>query len=160
MTYRERLTLPALWWLLGLGFVLSFGWVFLVSTTPTIALAISVLTAIGVAIALHSYGNVVLVVEGGIIRAGRAHIDRRYCGAPRVLDKEEFRATLGPQADARAYAVTRPYVHTGVLIPIHDDRDPTPYWIISSRRPAAFVAAVRHTESATTEREGTGVEEV
>ena len=35
-----------------------------------------------------------------------------------------------------------------MLIPLADDSDPTPYWLVSSRRPDALAAALGHTEKA------------
>jgi len=51
-----------------------------------------------------------------------------------------MRSIAGPKADARAYLLLRPYVRTGVRIAIEEPNDPTPYWLVSSRRPALLAA--------------------
>lgn len=159
VTYRERLFVPLSWWLFGAGFAVTCGWIFLVATTSGIALVTTAFVGVGVAVLLFGYGRVEVLIEGGQIRAGDAHIERRYCGEPEVLDAEEFRAIMGPRANARAYTVTRPYVKTGVLVPLTDRRDPTPYWLIASRRPGALAAALGQTEGEPIDREGIRGEE-
>jgi hypothetical protein len=46
-------------------------------------------------------------------------------------------------ADARAYLLLRPYLKRGVRVDIVDPDDPTPYWLVSCRRPEDLVSAVR-----------------
>jgi hypothetical protein len=48
----------------------------------------------------------------------------------------------GPEADARAYLLLRPYLKRTVRVTVRDDRDPAPYWLVSSRHPEALAAAV------------------
>ena len=159
MTYRERLFVPLTWWLFGAGFSATFGWIFLVATTPDIALITTAVVGAGVAVLLIGYGRVEIRIGDGEVRAGNARIERRYCGEPEVLNAEEFRAMMGPRANARAYTLTRPYLKTGILLPLNDRRDPTPYWLISSRRPGALAAAVGQTEVEPTDRGGIRGEE-
>ena len=52
-------------------------------------------------------------------------------------------AERGPRLDARAYLVIRGWVRDVVRVPIEDPQDPTPYWLLSSRRPNDIVAAIR-----------------
>lgn len=79
---------------------------------------------------------------GGELRAGHARIPTGALGAPEVLDREAMRAALGPGLDARAWVCHRPWVGPGVRVPVRDPRDSTPYWLMSSRRPAALAAAL------------------
>ena len=46
------------------------------------------------------------------------------------------------EADARAFLLLRPYVKTAVRVDLEDPADPTPYWLLSSRRPEALAAAL------------------
>ena len=59
-----------------------------------------------------------------------------------VLDAEDMRRQAGVDADARAHLVLRPYVKRGVRIEIVDPADPTPYWLVSMRRPERLVEAL------------------
>lgn len=91
---------------------------------------------------LLAYGSVKVVVTDEWLRAGRARIRLRHLAAPQELGASGMRTTAGPDADARAYLLLRPYILTGVRIEVSDPRDPTPYWLVSSRRPALLAAAL------------------
>lgn len=159
MTYSERLFVPLGWWLFGAAFAVTCGWIFLVATTWGVAIATTAFVGVGTAILLFGYGRVEVRIDSDELYAGGAHIEHRYCGQPTVLDAEEFRAIMGPQANANSFTVTRPYLKTGVLLPLTDRRDPTPYWLIASRRPDALAAALGQTEDGSTDREGIRGEE-
>ena len=84
---------------------------------------------------LLSYGNARVSVEGGWLRAGRARIEAVHLGEVAALDAEETRRVAGPEADARAYLLLRPYLKRAVRVEITDPADPAPYWLVSSRHP-------------------------
>lgn len=150
MHYRERLYVPFSWWLSAAAFAITCGWIILVATGPTAAIATSTIVGVCLALLLVQYGGSTILVEDEL-RVANAHMDLRYCGEPEVLDAQEFRAVLGPRADARAYIFTRPFLRYGVLIPVVDDRDLTPYWLIASRSPDALAAAIGQTENEPTD---------
>jgi hypothetical protein len=110
------------------------------------AVALAVVTAALVALALDRAAAVV-DVTGTWLRAGRAGIDVAFLGEATALDREAARAALGPGLDARAYVLTRPWVRTAVQVELQDPRDPTPYWYVATRRPAALVAAIEEARS-------------
>ncbi|MBA3527821.1 MAG: DUF3093 family protein, partial [Propionibacteriaceae bacterium] len=58
------------------------------------------------------------------------------------LDAQQARLRRGRDADARAFLVLRPYVATAVEITITDEDDQVPYWLVASRRPREFAAAL------------------
>lgn len=160
MTYLERLYAPAPWWIAVVAFAGVWGWIFWVATTAQFGLVVTVAVAAGTGTALARYGRATIAVEGSELRVGPAHVDLRHLGAPEPLDAQSFRAAMGPSADARAFVFTRPYIKTGLLIPLTDPRDPAPYWLVTTRRSAALAAAIGQTETSTAEREGTCGEEV
>jgi len=49
----------------------------------------------------------------------------------------------GPDADVRAYLLLRPYLKRSVKVTVRDERDPTPYWLVSTRHPEHLVTAIR-----------------
>ena len=51
-----------------------------------------------------------------------------------LLEKAQFLKIRGAQADPAAFNATRFWVTTGVKVEIKDRKDPTPYWLISSRK--------------------------
>ena len=68
---------------------------------------------------------------------------REELGAARAaLDAQAMRLQAGRDADARAFLLVRPYISTGVRITIDDPGDPTPYWLLSSRRAVELAAAL------------------
>jgi len=84
-----------------------------------------------------------LAVDGDQLVAGRARIPLDLVGDPEVLDADAMRHARGPGLDARAYLCQRGWVAAGVRVPVLDPQDPTPYWLLSSRRPDDLAAAVR-----------------
>jgi hypothetical protein len=48
----------------------------------------------------------------------------------------------GVDLDARAFLKIRPWVKPVVRIELDDDNDPTPYWLVSTRRPKELAAAL------------------
>lgn len=83
-----------------------------------------------------------VAVADGELHAGSAHIPLDLLGAVRVLDREATRHEMGPALDARAYVCLRSWIGTGVRIEVRDPLDPTPYWLVSTRRPQALVAVL------------------
>lgn len=142
MTYVERLVPSPAWWAVVLGSAVIAGWIMLVVTTPTIALVAALVVALVLGALVWSYGLTIGVDGAGTLRVGRASLGAADRGETTPLDAAALRALLGPGADARAALMTRPWVRSGVRVEVADPRDPTPYWVVSSRRPAALAAAL------------------
>ncbi|HET8602977.1 MAG TPA: DUF3093 domain-containing protein [Marmoricola sp.] len=140
--YSERLHVPLRWWVQATMFLATFWIAFIVAMPAWLAW-----TAAG-ALAASTYalflwvGSARVAVQDGELFAGPAHISLRLLGAARPLDAEATRRVHGPEADARAFLVTRPYVKRAVLVPVEDPADPTPYWLVSTRHPDALAAAL------------------
>ncbi|AEG44531.1 DUF3093 domain-containing protein [Isoptericola variabilis] len=146
-SYRERLLPGALGWLgaVGAGAVAGIA---LWPLSPTAGVVVGVLVAVAAVVALAATSPVVQVV-GGELHAGRAHVPARLLGELTALDDpEEMRAELGPRLDARAYVCLRAWARTGIKAVLEDPADPTPYWVVSTRRPAELVAAVERARHA------------
>jgi Protein of unknown function (DUF3093) len=142
MLFRERLSVPVLWWVLALGFALSLLLAIGLYVGPAWGIGAAA-AALVVATWLFLRAGVVIVVDPRAIRIGRAEIDHRYIGDAQALDAEATRRRSGVEADARAHLVLRPYVASSVEITLADPADPVPYWLVSSRRPAQLAAALR-----------------
>lgn len=140
--YAESLYAPLSWWLIAAGFAIVVWWVFVLATPMAFAIGAGVLVAVALGAALWSYGRAEVTVRDGEIRACGARIEAEYCGDAVALDAERTAMIRGRDADARAYLAIRPYVATAVRLDVDDERDPTPYWLISSRDPARLVAAI------------------
>ena len=144
-TYRERLTAPLSWWVMVVAFGLVWGWLLLVATNRPIAIGAAVIATVVAGSLAWSYGSVVVQAGPDGLRVGSAHLPHANIGGVAVLDSRGFREELGPQADARAWLRTRPYIDAGLRVEVADPSDPTPYWLVSSRRPEAVAEALRQT---------------
>jgi hypothetical protein len=147
--YDERLGVPLRWWVQGTMLVATL-WLALVVAIPGPA----AWTCTGIAMALLaalliSYGGARVSVADGWLRAGRARIEAAYVGEVTALDAEETRRVAGPEADARAYLLLRPYLKRAVRVEITDPADPAPYWLLSTRHPDELATAVRGLAEAT-----------
>lgn len=87
-------------------------------------------------------------VADGWLRAGPARIPLAVLRDPQPLDVEQTRAELGPGLDARAYLCQRGWVRTAVRVRVDDPADPTPCWLVSTRRPAELARALSSTDTA------------
>jgi hypothetical protein len=141
--YDERLGVPLRWWVQGVMLVATL-WLALVVAVPGTAAWVGTGIALALLAALlGSYGSARVSVRDGWFRAGRARIEAVHLGAVAALDPEETRRVAGPEADARAYLLLRPYLKRAVRVEITDPADPAPYWLVSSRRPDELARAVQ-----------------
>eukprot|EP01032_Pedospumella_encystans_P003300 gene3300-biopygen2828 len=113
-----------------------------VAIPPAVAWGISVFVMLVLAMGLTVYGSARIVVDDDQLQAGRANIGMHFIGDVLALDAEATRQLSGPIADARAFLVLRPYIRCAVRIDINDPQDPTPYWLISTRRAAELADAL------------------
>lgn len=140
-TYAERLWPGALGWLFVLGFA-GFGFIALRPVSvPAAAAGAALLGAAAIGVA--AWTATAVRVHDGELRVGRAHIPATVLGEVEVLDRAGVRAALGPGSDARVYACVRAWIPGAVRVTVVDPSDPTPAWLVSTRRPQALAAAVR-----------------
>ncbi|OAN38044.1 DUF3093 domain-containing protein [Microbacterium sp. H83] len=140
--YRERLS-PSLWLLVTValaGPMVSLIFVRIGSTTFALIVgaAVSALLVLG-AISVTP----VVRVEGGVLHAGRAHIDARHLGEPLALTGEDARQARGPGLPARGWHLIRGGIDGVVVVPNTDADDPVDTWTISTRTPDRLAAAIR-----------------
>lgn len=134
VAYSERLRVPVRWWLQGGLLVASFWLALIVSIPERAAWGITAVVMLLLAMGFAAYGRARIVVSDGWLHAGRAKIELKFVGPSQPLDPTQTRAVSGHLADARAYLLLRPYLPRGVRIEIQDPLDPTPYWLVCSRR--------------------------
>lgn len=141
--YAERLSVPLRWWVQGAMMVAAL-WLAVAVAVPPVWSGAVALVALGlVTSALTAYGGARVSVADGELRAGRARIPTRLLDDPEALDADASRRAAGPEADARAYLVLRPYLKRSVRVRVADPQDPTPYWLIGTRHPERLAAALR-----------------
>lgn len=141
--YDERLRVPLRWWVQGTMLVATFWLAMIVALPGALAWAVTaILSALAVSLFL-GYGGARVRLHDGVLQAGRARIETRFLGDVQPLDREHTRRLTGVDADARAYLLLRPYLSRAVRVEIVDPRDPTPYWLLSTRDPGRLAAALR-----------------
>lgn len=143
-TYSERLYLPWYHWLMPLvgaaliaaeihmGYPGVRAWLPYVVLIPLTALLIA------------RFSSSKVVVAGGELRLGDAHLPLAYVGEIDVVDEASAkRRALGPELDPAAFVLHRSWVKSVLRIEVTDDRDPTPYWVVSTHHPDRLQAALR-----------------
>ncbi len=141
MHFRERLTVPLLWWVPALGLAGSMLLAFGFYLGPVWGIGVGLAT-LAIAGGVFASASIRLTVEGSELHVGRAVLDLAYAGEARALPADQTRRRADLDADARAYLVLRPYVATAVEVTLADADDPAPYWLVSTRRPAELAAAI------------------
>ena len=130
---REQIHWSFALWLAVIAFDFFFFLTFVVILDKRGALllisAIFVLTLL----AFRSSRLLIDVTEENLF-VGKAHIERKFIGSVEVLDKSAMREARTRDINPAAYLNLRFWIPTGVRIEIKDSSDPTPYWLISSRR--------------------------
>jgi len=138
--YVERLRpSPAFWLLVPVAAVLA--------GSSAVPLGIWVSVAAGVAAGamvavLLGWRAPELRVDTDGFRAGVALLDPPSIGDVEALDRDLTRVAMGPDLRADAYVLHRGWVATAVRVGVEDDADPTPYWLVSTRRPVELAAAL------------------
>ena len=85
-----------------------------------------------------------ITVGNSELRIGRAHIPLRYCGSVEVISKKEFLRARTRDADPAAFFALTFWISEGIKVKITDERDPTPYWLISTKRAQELQAALKN----------------
>ena len=105
-------------------------WAAFDNAVTLIAFITATIAIIYIAIAMRS----TITFDGKELRIDRAHIDIKYLGEATILDAPAMRLLRTRDADPAAYLAIRFWIPKGVKITVVDPRDPTPYWLITSKR--------------------------
>ncbi|MFI0466380.1 MULTISPECIES: DUF3093 domain-containing protein [Saccharopolyspora] len=103
----------------------------------------AVLIPLAIAIPLW-LGRTKIEVVDGELWVGDAHLPLRFVEDAEAITPAEQRRALGPDLDPAAFMVHRSSIRTSVRIWLNDPDDPTPYWVISTRRPERLIAALKN----------------
>ncbi|AMY18907.1 Protein of unknown function [Rhodococcoides kroppenstedtii] len=146
--HDERLGVPLWYWFAGVGVaaILSAE-VHLGSPGIPAWLPYLVLVPFAVWIVARLGRTRVRVVERDgerYLLAGKATLPASVVSRAAAVPASAKSAALGRQLDPAAFVLNRSWVKTMVLVVLDDEDDPTPYWLVSSRRPDDVVAALVH----------------
>jgi hypothetical protein len=75
--------------------------------------------------------------------AGQAHLPVSAVARSAAVPRSAKSAALGRQLDPAAFVLHRNWVGPMVLVVLDDPDDPTPYWLVSTRRPDRVLSALR-----------------
>ena len=81
-------------------------------------------------------------INGEWLHIGKAKIERKYISGIEILTRDQISVLRTRDANPDAYLDLRFWVPVGVRITIQDERDYTPYWLISTKSGAAIKAAL------------------
>ena len=133
MIFKEVLRPPI--WLLAFIYFLLLSlviaiWAAFDNNVALVAFIVATIAIVYIAIAMRS----TITLDGDELRIDRAHIEIKYLGSATVVDSQTMRLLRTRDADPAAYLAIRFWMPKGIKITVVDPRDPTPYWLITSKR--------------------------
>jgi hypothetical protein len=141
--FDERLAVPLWWWPLGFGVAtllaaeVHMGYPGVRAWLPY--LLIVPLTSM----VLMRMGRHQVVLRGGELQVGPAHIPIHYLGQIQTIYPNAKRRALGPDLDPAAFVLHTGWVGPVLRITLTDPADPTPYWIFSVRQAEKLATLLR-----------------
>ncbi len=133
MQFREGIRPP--FWLLAFIYFMFLSLV--IAVWAALGNLSALVSLIGLTIALFIIAirskSEVIVNENEFL-AGGAHIELKYLGDIETLSRDQMRLLRTRDADPAAFLAIKFWVPTGVKITLKDQRDPTPYWLVSCRK--------------------------
>ena len=145
--YRERVW-PAAWVLLALALVLPASLLVFLPINPFVGIGTGVVLYAGLVVLLVIGSPTLEVTERGFT-AGRATLPARHIGRAEGFTREDATRERGTGLDARAWLLIRGWVDGVVRVEVADDRDPVPYWLVSTRKPDELVSALERVRPST-----------
>ena len=143
MRYREVIRAPL--WLLSLIYFFMLSLVVSIWAALGNNAALIALVAVTAALIWIYVSTALLIeVDGQELRVGKAHIDLGFVAECVDLDNTAIRLVRTRDADPRAFLAIRFWAPSGVQIFIKDERDSTPYWLISSNRGSELLKAIHN----------------
>jgi len=126
---RPPIWLLAFIYFLLLSLVIAI-WAAFDNNVALVAFITATIAIVYIAIAMRS----TITLDSEELRIDRAHIEIKYLGSATVVDSQTMRLLRTRDADPAAYLAIRFWISKGIKITIVDPRDPTPYWLITSKR--------------------------
>ncbi|MFI5498782.1 DUF3093 domain-containing protein [Nocardia asteroides] len=145
--YRERLWVPLWWWPIGFAIAgllaaeIHMGAPGLRAWLPYVLLAP---VPVWILLWMSRHRLEVAVAADGTaeLRVDRAHLPVSFVARAAAVAPTAKSAALGRQLDPAAYVQHRAWIGPMALLVLDDPDDPTPYWLVSTRRPDLVLAAL------------------
>ena len=138
--YRERLW-PAPWLFISTALVIPASLLVFLPINQTVGVIVAILLYLGI-VALLVFPTPTIEITVSELTAGKARLPLALVGAATAYADDEARLERGQRLDARAWLLIRGWIDPVVRIELLDVNDPTPYWLLSTRRPEAVIAAL------------------
>jgi hypothetical protein len=135
--FVERINWPLSLWLFISVMLASIYLTLWAPFNTQVALSVTLLILLGLIYA-HYKTRLEIVVINNWLYVDKAKIEMKFIQSAKALDKVEFSKKSGVDADPAAFSATRFWVKTGVIIKLQDKSDPTPYWLISTKKAKAL----------------------
>jgi hypothetical protein len=132
LEFSETLHWPIWLWFFLLFLAASLSFAVWAALGVRAAIFISVIQ-FGLLLLAYFTSGLKIGLKAGWLQVGKAKIEIEFISTVCTLDSEQMRKARGPQLDPAAYLALRFWVSTGIKIELNDPRDPTPYWLISTK---------------------------
>ena len=143
INFREVIRPPV--WLMAFIYFLALSLGIAIWAAMNTMAAVIVMTPLTLAtIAIYFTTSLVIEVDENELRVGKAHIDKKFCGEVIVLTPTQMSLQRTREADPAAYLAIRFWTAHGVKIEVNDDRDQTPYWLVTSKRGEKLAQALKN----------------
>ncbi|MGV8969532.1 MAG: DUF3093 domain-containing protein [Microbacteriaceae bacterium] len=139
--YSEKLW-PAPWLFVATALVIPASLLVFVPINFTVGVVVAIVLYLAICVALI-LGSPSITVSGTHFIAGRARLPLSVVGEVRAFTGPEASLERGQKLDARAWLLIRGWITSVVTIEVVDTADPTPYWLVSTRRPVELVTALK-----------------
>jgi len=132
-------------WLMAFIYFLasSLGIAIWAAMTTMIAAVVMALLTAGT-ILIYFTSSLVIEIDDLELRVGKAHIDKKFCGEVTVLTPAQMSLQRTREDDPAAFLAIRFWTAHGVKIEVNDDRDQTPYWLVTSKRGEKLARALKN----------------
>lgn len=144
-SYREKLW-PAVWIFVAIALVIPASLLVFLPINTGVGIVTAAILYLGLAGAMIVSAPVIRVTESQLI-AGNARLPLDAIGEMSIHRGDDATMERGQRLDARAWLLIRGWVSPVVRIVVADPQDPTPYWLLSTRRPAELVEAIETARS-------------
>jgi hypothetical protein len=138
--YREKLW-PAPWLFISTALVIPASLLVFLPISQLAGIVTAAVLYLG-CVGLLLLSAPTLEVTKDQIVAGKARLPMAVVGSAEAFGGDEARLERGQRLDARAWLMIRGWIDPVVRVELVDEHDPTPYWLLSTRRPQAVVDAI------------------
>jgi hypothetical protein len=143
INFREVIRPPL--WLMAFIYFLALSLGIAIWAAMNTMAAVILMTPLTLAtIAIYFSASLVIEIDENELRVGKAHIDKKFCDEVIVLTPAQMSLQRTREADPAAHLAIRFWTAHGVKIDIKDDRDQTPYWLVTSKRGEKLAQALKN----------------